>query len=57
VWAASIGAVLLQAEAGWREHIPILLRKSVLYGAIVAAFAFAVWRTWNTPNVARRRPA
>jgi len=57
VWAASIGAVLLQEEAGWGEYIPILLRKSVLYGAIVAAFAFAVWRTWNTPNVARRRPA
>jgi hypothetical protein len=57
VWAASIGALLLQEEAGWGEYIPILLRKSVLYGAFIAACAFAIWRTWTTPNVAWRHPA
>ena len=57
VWAASIGAVLLQEEAGWGEHVPILMRKSILYGAFVAACAFAVWRTWTTRDVAMRRPA
>jgi hypothetical protein len=57
VWAASIGALLLQEEAGWGEYIPILVRKSILYGAIIAACAFPVWRAWTTRTANMRRPA
>ena len=57
VWAACIGAVLLQEEAGWGEHIPILVRKTILYGAFIAACAFAAWQAWKTRNASLRRPA
>ena len=57
VWAASIGALLLQEEAGWGEHVPILTRKSILYGAFIVACAFAAWRAWNAHHEDKGRPA
>jgi alpha-1,6-mannosyltransferase len=57
VWAASIGALLLQEEAGWGEYIPLLLRKTILYGVIIAACAFTAWQAWATRNADMRRPA
>lgn len=57
VWAASIGAVLLQEEAGWGEYIPILIRKTILYGAFIAACALTIWRARTTREVDMRRPA
>lgn len=44
VWMLTIGAVLLQEEAQWDPHVPILVRKSVLYGAFLIACAYAAWR-------------
>jgi hypothetical protein len=57
VWAASIGALLLQEEAGWGEHVPILIRKTILYGAFIVACAFAAWRAWNAHHEDKGRPA
>jgi hypothetical protein len=57
VWTASIAVLLLQEEAGWGEHVPILIRKSLLYGAFIAACAFAIWRTWKSQGADKRRPA
>jgi alpha-1,6-mannosyltransferase len=48
VWTASIGALLLQEEVYWDFHVPLLARKSVLYGAFLLACAYSVW-------LARRR--
>jgi alpha-1,6-mannosyltransferase len=56
VWTASIGALLLQEEAGWGEHVSILVRKSVLYGAFIVACAFSI-RTWRAHGRDKRRPA
>jgi hypothetical protein len=47
----------LQEEAGWGEYIPLLLRKTILYGAIIAACAVPVWRAWTTRTANTRRPA
>jgi hypothetical protein len=46
VWAFTIGAVLLQEEAPWDPHVHILVRKSVLYGAFIAACAYTALRPW-----------
>jgi len=43
VWAMTIGAVLLQEEAGWDYTVPILIRKSVLFGAFLIAGAYSIW--------------
>lgn len=42
-WAASICALLLQNEVDWDADLPALARKSMLYGGVVAAFAYSVW--------------
>jgi hypothetical protein len=42
-WAASIGALLLQNEVFWDADLPALARKSMLYGGILAAFAYSIW--------------
>ena len=43
VWTMTIGAVLLQEEAWWDYTVPILIRKSVLFGAFLIACAYSVW--------------
>jgi hypothetical protein len=43
VWAASIGALLLQNEVHWDADVPALARKSMLYCGVVAAFIYSIW--------------
>jgi len=45
VWTMTLGAVLLQEEAGWGQFIPELIRKSALYGAFLAACAWWLWQS------------
>lgn len=47
LWVLSVGAVLLQDEAWWGWHVALLTRKSVLYGAFLAACAYEAWRLWR----------
>jgi hypothetical protein len=55
-WAATIGALLLQEEVDWDTYVPLLLRKSLLYAAVLAAFGYAAWQTWNRAQAARKKP-
>jgi hypothetical protein len=57
VWTASVAVLLLQEEAGWGEHVPILIRKSILYGAFILACAFSIWRNWDPRRTSDRRTA
>jgi hypothetical protein len=57
LWTASIGALLLQEEAGWGEYIPMLVRKSILYGAFVVACTVAIWRSRTAVGMDTRRLA
>ncbi len=43
LWALTLGAVVLQDEVVWDPSLPIMLRKSVLYGAFLAACGYAAW--------------
>lgn len=43
VWALSVGAVLLQKEDWGDWQMPLLARKSMLYSAFLAAWAWEVW--------------
>jgi len=52
-WAATIGALLLQEEADWGEFVPLLVRKSVLYAAVLLACGYSIWRM--TPRTDRGR--
>jgi hypothetical protein len=45
VWVASIGALLLQDEVDWDLYIPLIARKTLFYGAVIAAFGYSVWRS------------
>jgi len=45
VWVASIGALLLQEEVDWDLYIPLMARKTVLYGAVIVAFGYSLWRS------------
>lgn len=47
LWAFTLGAVVLQEEVPWDPHLPIMLRKSVLYGAFLAACGYAALRRWR----------
>ncbi len=43
VWAMTLGALLLQEEAGWGQFVPLLIRKSLFCGAFLAACAWSFW--------------
>jgi hypothetical protein len=43
-WALTLGALLLQEEAGWGQFTPLLIRKSVMYVAFIAACAAWYWQ-------------
>jgi hypothetical protein len=55
VWAATLGALFLQEEVPWDPYMPILGRKTLLYGLVILACAYEFWRariqrkgpTWN----------
>ncbi len=44
LWAASIGALLLQEEVDIGEYIPLFARKTGLYGGIAVAWLWSIWR-------------
>jgi alpha-1,6-mannosyltransferase len=44
LWAASIGALLLQEQADWGGHIPLFIRQTGLYGAVALGL---LWSMWN----------
>ena len=62
LWAFTVGAVVLQNEVVWDPSLPIMVRKSILYGAFLAACGYAAWQRWrlrqegassDEPNTAR----
>jgi alpha-1,6-mannosyltransferase len=55
-WAATIGALLLQEEAGWGEFVPLLVRKSVLYAAVLLACGYSIWRIMPMIGRGREKP-
>jgi alpha-1,6-mannosyltransferase len=55
-WAATIGALLLQEEAGWGELVPLLVRKSVLYAAVLLACGYSIWRIMPMIGRGREKP-
>ena len=44
-WAVSIGALLLSEQLDWDFYIPRMVTKSILFGSLLLAWAFAVLRT------------
>ena len=44
VWTLTIAAALLQEEVTWDPYVPLLIRKTALYGAFLAACAYTIWR-------------
>jgi alpha-1,6-mannosyltransferase len=55
VWAFTVGAVLLQDEFRSDPYVPVLIRKSVLYGVFLIACAYPFLRSWL--NAARSKDA
>ncbi|MDI1261837.1 MAG: hypothetical protein PS018_01090 [bacterium] len=62
VWAMTLGAVFLQREAEWTQLLPQFLlvpefvRKSMLYGAFLAACAYWLWHSrFDEPHAANPR--
>lgn len=47
IWAVTLGAFFLQEEVDWDFFIPILTRKSALYGMFFVACAYVVWQAWR----------
>jgi hypothetical protein len=43
LWAASIGALLLQEEADWGGYVPLFIRQTGLYGGVAAALLWSMW--------------
>ncbi|WP_197423007.1 glycosyltransferase 87 family protein [Bradyrhizobium valentinum] len=43
-WAVSIGALLLSEQLDWDFYIPRIVSKSILFGGLFLACAFAAWR-------------
>jgi len=44
LWGLSLGAILLQEEYWGDPQMPLLLRKSIIYGVFLAACAYDLWR-------------
>ncbi len=47
VWAATIGALLLQDEVGWDFDVPWLIRKSLLYAVFLMACTYSAFQVWR----------
>jgi alpha-1,6-mannosyltransferase len=43
LWAASIGALLLQEEVDVGEYVPLFIRQTGLYGAVAVALLWSMW--------------
>jgi len=44
-WVVSIGALLLSEQLDWDFYIPRMVTKSILFGGLLLAWAFTIWRT------------
>jgi len=55
-WFVSIAALLLTEQLDWDFYIPRMVTKSILFGGLVLAFAFATWRS-RAPRTAEARPS
>ncbi len=42
-WVVSIGALLLSEQLDWDFYIPRMVTKSILFGGLLMAWAFAIW--------------
>jgi hypothetical protein len=42
LWAASIGALLLQEEADWGGYVPLFIRQTGLYGAVAVGLLWSM---------------
>jgi alpha-1,6-mannosyltransferase len=54
-WFVSIAALLLTEQLDWDFYIPRMMTKSILFGGLVLAWAFATWRS-RVPRTAEARP-
>jgi alpha-1,6-mannosyltransferase len=43
-WVVSIGALLLSEQLDWDFYIPRMVTKSLLFGGLLAAWAFTIWK-------------
>jgi hypothetical protein len=55
-WFVSIAALLLTEQLDWDFYIPRMMTKSILFGGLVLAWAFATWRS-RVPRTAEARPS
>jgi hypothetical protein len=55
-WFVSIAALLLTEQLDWDFYIPRMVTKSILFGGLVLAWAFAAWRTRMRTVEARPSP-
>jgi alpha-1,6-mannosyltransferase len=53
-WFVSIAALLLTEQLDWDFYIPRMMTKSILFGGLVLAWAFATWRS-RVPRTAEVR--
>src|SRR5262245_32120995 len=56
VWTLTLGAILLQDEARLSFFVPLLPRKTVIYGVFLCACACAAWRARREQS-RREQPA
>lgn len=55
VWAVTLGAIVFHEEVEWDRYIPVLTRKSVLYGMFIAVCLHAAWRLWHSRKGGSKR--
>src|SRR5262249_36694693 len=54
VWTLTLGAILLQDEARLSFFVPLLERKTAIFGAFLCACALTTWQAWRQRS--RREP-
>lgn len=51
-WAVSITALFLSEQLDWDFYIPRMVTKSILFGSLLLAWAFMIWRTTRMQQTA-----
>lgn len=51
-WAVSISALFLSEQLDWDFYIPRMVTKSILFGSLLLAWAFTIWRMSRTQQIA-----
>jgi hypothetical protein len=51
-WAVSISALFLTEQFDWDFYIPRMVTKSILFGSLLLAWAFTIWRTTRMQQTA-----